>query len=259
MELGVQSPEGQVSESRSGVLTAATLVFFFFVFPSFSQNLVQNGNFNAGGGSFEDWQISHNFTANAYSGPAIAGPGYNNNPYFASFQADGPGGEPGGEDIISQDLATTIGGLYDINFMAEDGAGYNFQATMNFGSFSANLLNAFATGPGESYSGWKDFNYEVTATELETDLSFVIAADNGSGFGLDNISVVPVPDFDCAVMGTNFDVTIASPTNYSMILQASTNMVSWVNVCTNMTPFTFTDSVCQFPHRYYRAALVVQQ
>ena len=52
-----------------------------------------------------------------------------------------------------------------------------------------------------------------------------------------------------------FRLTITSP-SYSTIIQASTNLVNWVPVYTNMPPFTFTDSnVSSYPYRFYRAVL----
>jgi hypothetical protein len=249
MELG---QKGVFRASRGGMLTAGAAIFFFLTFSVYSQNLIQNGNFGAGGGSFENWQISHSMSESSYSGPTIASPGYND-PYYARFTY-----EPAGNDILSQNVSTTPGAVYDINFWAEDGDGHNFTAEFNFGNFEANLLNPFAIGPGEWYSGWKDFNFEVTATELQTDLSFVIAADMGSEFGVDSVSVIPVPDFEGVAAGTNFDVTVSSPTN-STIIQASTNLINWVAVYTNTPPFTFTDCISQFPRRFYRAAIVVSQ
>lgn len=249
MELG---QKGRFGTSRGGMLTAGAAIFFFLTFSTYSQNLIQNGNFGAGGGSFEDWQISHSISEPSYSGPTIATPGYND-PYYARFTY-----ESAGNDTLSQNVSTTPGAVYDINFWAEDGDGHNFSAEFNFGNFSANLINPFAIGPGQWYSGWKDFNFDVTATELQTDLSFVIAADMGSEFGVDNVSVIAVPDFEGVAVGTNFDVTVSSPTN-ATIIQASTNLINWVAVYTNTPPFTFTDCMSQFPRRFYRAAIVVPQ
>jgi hypothetical protein len=243
---------GGVGLGRSSLLIAAVAVFFNITFSGYSQNLVQNGNFDAGGGSFENWQISHSISQPSYSGPVIGTQGYND-PYYARFVY-----ETQGQDTLSQEISTTPGAVYDISFWAEDGDGHNFSAEFNFGAYSANLLNPFEIGPGQYYSGWKEFNFEVTATELQTDLSFVAAADMGSEFGVDNVTVVPVPDFDAIIVGTNIEVTVASPA-YNTIVQASTNMVTWVNVYTNMAPFTFTNCILQFPHRFYRAAIAYQQ
>lgn len=249
MELGF---ERYIGAGRIGTLMAL-LIFPFFATFVYSQNLVQNGNFDANGGSFEDWQISHTAPGSSYSGPNIASPGYNSNPYYAQFLNEWNGGG----DVLSQGIATTVGAVYDISFSAEDGAGHDSGAEFSFGNFSANLLPAFSIGPGEWYTGWTNFTFQVTASELESDLSFAIAADSSSEFGLDNISVVELPDFEGAVVGKTYHVIVSSPATLTVI-QASTNCCHWVNVYTNMAPFTFTDSISQYPQRFYRAAVFVK-
>ncbi len=251
MELGF---EGRVGVGRSSVVTAASAIFLFFIslFPIYSQSILLNGNFEACGGSFEDWTISHSAFQSSYSGPTIASGGYSD-PYYARFTY-----ESEGNDTLSQEVATTPGTVYDISFSAEDGAGHNLGAELNFGGSSFDLQSAFETGPGQWASGWKDFSFEVTATELETDFSLVVAADLGSEFGIDDISIVPVPDFAGVVVGKTYQVTVDTPASYSTVIQASTNMVNWVNVYTNTAPYTFTDSISQYPCRFYRAAIVMQ-
>ena len=45
-----------------------------------------------------------------------------------------------------------------------------------------------------------------------------------------------------------------SGADFPVIVQASTNLVNWVNISTNTPPFIFTDSVTPgFPYRFYRA------
>lgn len=250
MELGFVGSSGA---GRGGLLAAAA-VTSFFTFSVYSQNLVQNGNFDADGGSFQGWQISHSASASSYSSPNIASPGFGSNPYYARFNYE----ESGGSDTLSQDIATVVGAVYAVSFSAEDGAGNNFTAQFNFGSFSDNLLAAFEIGPGQFYSGWKNFSFDLTASQLETDMSFNIAADQGSEFGLDDISVVQLPVCQGMVVGHCFHVTVCSPASMTVV-QASTNMVNWVCVCTNMPPFTFTDSCSEFPRRFYRAAVLAGQ
>jgi hypothetical protein len=58
-------------------------------------------------------------------------------------------------------------------------------------------------------------------------------------------------------MGQNsaFALTIASP-QQSTIIQASTNLINWVNVYTGTPPFTFTDpGASNYRTRFYRAVL----
>jgi hypothetical protein len=251
MELGF---ERYLGAGRIRVLTTSLIFSFFVTCAVYSQNLVQNGNFDANGGSFENWQINHTVSGSTYSGPNIAHPGFGSNPYYAQFEYEWSGGV----DTLSQEIATTVGAVYDISFEAEDGGGHDSEAQLNFGNFSANLLTAFAIGPGQWFTGWTNFSFEVTASQLESDLSFAIASDTGSEFGLDDISVVEVPDFEGVVVGKMYHVIVssgASPT----VIQASTNCCHWINVYTNTPPFTFTDSISQYPQRFYRAAVIAKQ
>jgi hypothetical protein len=260
MELGCEGCRLGI-KGRSGLLTAGIAVFFFAVFSVYSQNLVQNANFETGGGSFDDWTISHTGGNPAYSNysPMIAGTGAggpDGDAYYAQFLNE----ESGSVDILSQDISTIPGDIYAVSFYAEDGAGHNFETDFSFGNFTDNLGNTFATGPGQWLQGWTNFDFTLSATQTETDLSFIIAADTQSEFGVTGVSVtqVPAPDFEGAKVGNTFQVTVETPASYSMVIQASTNMVNWVNVYTNAAPFTFTDSCSAFPQRFYRAALVAQ-
>jgi hypothetical protein len=248
MELGF---EGRFwFKGRSAVLTAGLVILFLPLFSLHSQNLVQNGNFEVGGGSFADWQISHDEYQSNYSGPTIVSGG-DNDPYYARFQF-----ETEANDILSQDILTVPGDIYEISFDAEDGDGHNFGTYFDFGNFQADLNNTFETGPGTWLAGWTNFNFYATATQDESDLSFIIAADTGSEFGVDDISVVAVPKVMAMASGRNFQVTVTNCTS-EVIIQASTNMLNWVTVCTNTAPYTFTDVACaKFPQRFYRAAVL---
>ena len=58
--------------------------------------------------------------------------------------------------------------------------------------------------------------------------------------------------------GGAFALTVSAPVNppLSTIIQASTNLVNWVNVYTNMPPFVFTDPhASNYRTRFYRAVL----
>jgi hypothetical protein len=220
-----------------------------------------NGNFSLDGGSFDDWTISHTGGNPEYSNysPMIAGTGADGpagDAYYAQFLNE----ESGAVDILSQDISTIPGDIYAVSFYAEDGAGHNFETDFSFGNFTDNLGNTFATGPGQWLSGWTNFDFTLSATQDETDLSFIIAADMQSEFGVTGVSVtqVPSPDFDGVKVGNTFQVIVSSPASYSTVIQASTNLVDWVNVYTNAAPFTFTDACSMYPQRFYRAALVAQ-
>jgi sugar lactone lactonase YvrE len=67
----------------------------------------------------------------------------------------------------------------------------------------------------------------------------------------------PVPELQAVCTNAVFQLNISMPSPYySTIIQASTNLVNWINIYTNTPPFTFTDSMAtNFPCRYYRALL----
>lgn len=54
-----------------------------------------------------------------------------------------------------------------------------------------------------------------------------------------------------------FGFTISGASSGQYIVQASTNLVNWVNLMTNNGPFNFVDSNAgQFSHRFYRTAYI---
>jgi subtilisin-like proprotein convertase family protein len=81
-----------------------------------------------------------------------------------------------------------------------------------------------------------------------------------NGWSLTLITSSPIalqpPQFGSFVNSNGtFRLTITSP-SYSTIIEASTNLVNWVPVYTNMPPFTFTNSnASSYPYRFYRAVL----
>jgi hypothetical protein len=235
------------------------LIFLLSGFSVYSQNLVQNGDFSANGGSFEGWNISHSGGGTNYHNefPIVSGTG-GENPgganYYARFLAE----DNFSSDILSQDISTIPGDIYFVSFYAEDGDGHNFATDFSFGNFSYDLGNAFAIGPGEWWRGWTNFNFMVTATQSLSDLSFLAHADNGSEFGVTGISVtaVPQPILQACTIAGKFHVTVTNCSS-QVVIQASTNLVDWVNVCTNMAPCAFTND-CSMPQCFFRVAMAVR-
>jgi len=56
--------------------------------------------------------------------------------------------------------------------------------------------------------------------------------------------------------GAGFQLTVAGNAGASVIIQASTNLFNWVNLFTNISPFTFTNlDSTNYPSRFYRAVV----
>jgi hypothetical protein len=53
--------------------------------------------------------------------------------------------------------------------------------------------------------------------------------------------------------GNQFGISVAGVPGFSYALQASTDLVNWASLCTNTSPFVFSDTnTAAFPQRYYR-------
>jgi hypothetical protein len=76
-------------------------------------------------------------------------------------------------------------------------------------------------------------------------------------FASTNITVVvgTPPHISGVVMNTNgtFQLTINSQPGQTNVVQASTNLVNWVPIRTNVGSFIFTDpNSTNYPYRFYR-------
>jgi len=242
-----------------GCRIACFITAFSLCISVHAQNLLLNGSFEDGGGSYDGWTISH-YGQPPFYGPWI-GDGGVDGAYYARFWF-----EPEGNDIISQTLATVPGVTYDISFSAEDGGGHNFVARFSFGDFSTDIMQPLETGPGTIQSGWMDFDFTFTATADETDLSFLIGADTGSEFGVDNVSVVAAPPTNtcsnvsfCRDADGTVHSTWKGATGKTYRVEVSSNLVNW----TALTNLTATNAdgcfeICEmpprnWPQRFYRA------
>ena len=66
----------------------------------------------------------------------------------------------------------------------------------------------------------------------------------------------PVPQLQSVSTGGTFQVSVKMPPPYySTIVQASTNLVNWINIYTNTPPFIFSGSRTTTSARFYRAVL----
>jgi uncharacterized repeat protein (TIGR01451 family) len=71
-----------------------------------------------------------------------------------------------------------------------------------------------------------------------------------------NVTSVTSPSLNGAMGSKGKFLLTVNGSTWPAIIQASTNLVNWVNISTNTPPFTFTDTVqAGFPDRFYRAVL----
>jgi uncharacterized repeat protein (TIGR01451 family) len=80
--------------------------------------------------------------------------------------------------------------------------------------------------------------------------------DNNSASALVNVAYPPAPQLSAVLGGSGggFQLSITNAPGQSVIIQASTNLLSWIPILTNTEPFTFTNfDATNFAHRFYRA------
>jgi uncharacterized repeat protein (TIGR01451 family) len=81
-------------------------------------------------------------------------------------------------------------------------------------------------------------------------------SDNNSVTIAANVVAPPPPVLSAVVSGSGhgFQLTITNSPGQSVIIQASTNLLSWIPILTNTEPFSFTNfDSTNFPTRFYRA------
>ena len=109
----------------------------------------------------------------------------------------------------------------------------------------------------------------VTINGLVAGVTYYFAAtsfDNSGNQGVFSPEVSAVPaSTEIAVTLTpvlaspagQFSFTISGGYGYQYVVQASTNLMNWINLQTNMAPFNFVDSNAgQFSHRFYRTVYI---
>jgi uncharacterized repeat protein (TIGR01451 family) len=110
--------------------------------------------------------------------------------------------------------------------------------------------------------GTLTLNFQAAASGLYTNSASVSATTLDPNSDDDSVNTLitvgtPVPPqlTPSYTAGTGaFQLTVTNSPGQSVIIQASTNLVSWISVYTNTEPFTFTNfDSTNFPFRFYRA------
>ena len=228
------------------------------------QSIVQNGGFEAG--SFSSWTL----VGNGITSTLI---------YNAVVNANGP--VPGGTDFIhsgnygaflgdtqiatlSQTLNTLPGRLYLLSFWLDNpvsGSVQQFLVQWNTNSPAINQIYYLTNPP---VLPWTNITFVVAATGTNTTLQFG-AENDPNGFGLDDISVMPIPAILLqSVTSTNAAIQFTWNTLTGLVYQVQymTNLLqtSWVNLGGPITAagstVTATNSIGPDSARYYRLKLV---
>jgi hypothetical protein len=107
-----------------------------------------------------------------------------------------------------------------------------------------------STWLNDPYSPPDDSIYKITPGGVES--TFASGLDYP-----EYMAFQPMPELAAVVTNGVFQVAVSMPSPYhSTIIQASTNLVNWVNIYTNTPPFTFTNSMTEtLPQYFYRAVL----
>lgn len=113
---------------------------------------------------------------------------------------------------------------------------------------------------GGNISGATSSSYTISNVQASHAGDYTVVVTNSAGSVTSATATLGVYDAATATLGTvtvtgsgiEFDVT-GVPT-YTYVVQASTNLTSWVPVYTNTSPFTFSYTITtNYPARFFRA------
>ena len=228
---------------------------------SIGQNLVENGGFETG--DFTDWilvgdgesyqdqgLLIENAVVNSQSFTGASG-------YIHSGTNGAVLGEGGSLATLSQNIPTVPQANYRISFWLVNKTNVaTEQFELNWdGNTIYNILNP-------KVFAWTNLNFVVTATDTNSVLQFAAESDQGY-FGLDDISVSPIPglDFTSVLRSTNtYKFTWGATTGLVYQVQYKTNLLQpdWINLNksitarTNILSTADTNALLLSGQRFYR-------
>jgi hypothetical protein len=131
----------------------------------------------------------------------------------------------------------------------------------NYGGSLIWSLGNLAVGSG----GTMTLNFQVNLTGTYTNAATVSAATTDPNPDDDSVSViasvaVTTPPVIAPRLilggGGGFQLSVSNDVGANIIIQASTNLTSWIPVYTNFAPFTFTNfDTTNYQKRFYRAVV----
>jgi sugar lactone lactonase YvrE len=165
-----------------------------------------------------------------------------------------------GQSTFVSGLSTPRGLAFDGAgnlFEADEGSGNIYEFTNNNGTLSSNPT-VFVSGlsaNGLAFNNAGDL-FAAGANEiLEVSPNGAVTVFASGPSGDLQLAFQPVPALRVAATNGAFQVTVKMPSPYyTTIVQASSDLVNWCDICTNTPPFTFTDSTA-LSCRFYRAVL----
>jgi len=231
------------------------------------QSLVQDGGFESG--TFSYWDLTGNTISNGYvynavecqRDPTVNYPIVSHSGNYGAFLGD--------LEIayLSQELSTCPGQTYLFSFWVDNPggiAGQLFQAAWNTNVAATNIIFSLSSPPA---FGWTNLNFVIMAASSNTVIQF--GAENSPNyFGLDDISVTPIPPptISSAVeLSDGFEITWAALANVGYVIQSTTNLFqpNWqaigppIVASTNMLTGIDTNAIEGGPPQFYR--IVVSQ
>jgi hypothetical protein len=226
------------------------------------QSLVQNGGFESG--DFPPWTLVGNTSINGsiYNGIVSAGSFWNG--YATNCIHSGIYGMAMGDTnlaSLSQTLSTLPGQDYLLSFWLDNfGGATPNQFLVNWNTNTATTNMIFYRTNMAAINNWTNMLFILTATGTNTTLQFG-AQNNNYLFGLDDVSVQPIPNpsFRSIVKTNNNALVLTWNSLSSMVYQVqfSTNLAktNWTILSTNIaTGYTLavTNSTGSDPQRFYR-------
>ena len=227
-----------------------------------SQNLVQNGGFEAG--DFTGWALVGNSVVNSRFGPTI----YNAVEGAASYPTVVHSGNYGAfmGDVqvatLSQTLATVPGQDYLLSLWLDNPATGGTQQFVVRWNTNASVMNTICSLVTPPVLAWTNLLFVVKATGASTVLQLGAENDNNY-FGVDDVSVTPIPAVTfqkATTQAKNFVLTWTAAAGLVYQVQYKTNLLqtNWLDLgpaisATNRTLSVSDPNALQAsPQRFYR-------